>query len=486
MTSAIATRIAIIGAGFSGSLLAVQLLRRFAPRALVYLIEKNAAFGRGLAYSTGNPNHVLNVRASRMSAFVDQPDHFADWLRRSAIARTQLGIAADQPDIFVPRQLYGRYIQELLGDGIWQTGKGKNLFLVSDEAVALHQRGEGLSVELQSGRRHDVDAAVLAMGNFPNENAADHYFGNPWSPGALAGLDSDAAVLLIGTGLTMVDTVISLLDQGHRGPIHAVSRRGLLPRRHGAAPPHAGYADADMTDRSIVDLLRLARHDSRAADPTGEMWRSVVDGLRPHTQSIWLGWSDTERRRFLRHLRPWWEAHRHRMAPQNADVIDAARCSGQLVVRAGRVHDMLPDKSGVTVGLRMRGSGKPETLRVARVVDCSGPQYDLTRIDNPLVRQLLAAGIARPDPFGLGLDVTPDSAVINRWGAASRRLYALGPVTRGTFWEITSVPDIRQQCWDLAGALAAEAGRRDPVRTTHREVRGRDIRARLTLISGRC
>jgi len=441
-------RIAIIGAGFSGSLLAVQLLRRFLPSGRIYLIEKNPQFGHGLAYSTGNPNHLLNVRAGRMSAFVDEPGHFVDWLRQ----RAEPGAASIGGDTFVSRRLYGTYVQDLLGEEIWQTGTGRNLILVPDEAVAVRQQPNGLAVEVSSGRRYEVDAAVLAIGNFPHGDAVPHYHGDPWNPRALAALDAEAPVLLIGTGLTMVDTVISLLDQRHRGPIYAVSRRGLLPRRHGAVPPHraAGFSGIDTT--SIADLLRAVRRDVRAAQNEAA-WRAAVDGLRPFTQTLWQGLPQEEKRRFMRHLRPWWDVHRHRMAPVVADVIDAAIRSGQLTVLAARVAGMDADDAGIDVTLRRRGADALDRLRVARVIDCSGPQCDPARIDSPLIADLLDQGLARPDPLGLGLDVTFDSAVVDREGAASARLYALGPLTRGIFWEITSVPDIREQCWKVAALL---------------------------------
>jgi uncharacterized NAD(P)/FAD-binding protein YdhS len=453
MTTAVGTRVAIIGAGFSGSLLAVQLLRRFLPGGRVYLMEKNANFGRGLAYSTGNPNHVLNVRAGRMSAFADEPEHFADWLRSHAEAAA----GWSGSDRFVPRRLYGAYIQDLLGNEIWQAGNGRNLYLVPDEAVALWQRPDGLSVQVRSGRTYEVDVAVLATGNFPHDDTAAHHYANPWSPQALAGLDPEAPVLLIGTGLTMIDTVISLLDQAHGGPIHAVSRRGLLPRRHGEAPPQPPLPLAEIDCSSVASMLHTVRQAVRCARDEENAWRSVVDALRPYTQQIWQNLSTEEKSRFLRHLRPWWDVHRHRMAPAVADVIDDAIRRRQLKLQAARLQAMAPDRQGVTVTLRKRGSDQLEDLRVARVIDCSGPQCDYARIDSPLVRDLLSQGMARPDPLNLGLDVTADSAVINRWGVPSRQIYALGPVTRGLFWEITSVPDIREQCWKVASLIEQRA-----------------------------
>jgi uncharacterized NAD(P)/FAD-binding protein YdhS len=451
MTSAAGPRIAIIGAGFSGSLLAVQLLKRALPNGSIYLIAKNAQFGGGLAYSTGNANHLLNVRASRMSAFVDEPDHFVNWLRRRDNS-ANAAAAAGPVDTFVPRQLYGAYIQDLLGNEIWQTGRGRYLHLVPDEATAIEPIADGLVVEVGTGRRYEVDGAVLAVGNFPNKNATAHYFGNPWDARATADLDPQAPVLLIGTGLTMVDSVISLLDAGHRGRIYALSRRGLLPRRHGDAPAHGStwLSDADLG--SVTDILRAVRREARTAIHE-TVWRSVVDALRPYTQQLWQGLSPDERRRFLRHLRPWWDVHRHRMAPAVADVIERTAQSGQLTLLAGRLQQITATPEGVEVGLLRRGLESPEHLRVARVIDCSGPQCDYGDIANPLVRNLLDQGLARPDPLRLGLDVTLDSAVIDRDGNPSPRLFALGPVTRGIFWEITSVPDIREQCWKVAAQL---------------------------------
>ena len=469
MTTAVGTRVAIIGSGFSGSLLAVQLLRRFLPGGRVYLIEKNAKFGGGLAYSTGNPNHLLNVRAGRMSAFADEPDHFASWLRDYVKTKGAAEAHGSGSDQFVPRRLYGAYIQDLLGNEIWQTGNGRNLYLVPDEAVALWPRPRGLSVQVRSGRTYEVDVAVLATGNFPHDDTAAHHYANPWSPRALAGLDPEAPVLLIGTGLTMIDTVISLLDQAHTGPIHAISRRGLLPRRHGEAPPQPPLPLAEIDCSSIVAMLQAVRHTVRAAGGDVNAWRSVVDALRPHTQQIWQSLSTAQKRRFLRHLRPWWDVHRHRMAPAVADVIEGALRKGQLRLQAARLQSMAPDRQGVTVTLKKRASDALEDLRVARVIDCSGPQCDYARIDSPLVRDLLSQGMARPDPLNLGLDVTTDSAVINRWGVPSRQVYALGPVTRGLFWEITSVPDIREQCWNvgaLIGERFAAAAIPEPVRAT--------------------
>ena len=304
---------------------------------------------------------------------------------------------------------------------------------------------------------------MLATGNFPPEPppSAEPAFLNgplyrpdPWAPEALSGLDADAPVLLVGTGLTAVDVVVSLLDAGHRGPIHALSRRGLLPRRHGGTGGARAAARVGSLPPTLLELLRALRAEARRAEAAGGSWHSLVDRLRPFTQDVWQSLSPGDKARFLRHLRPWWDVHRHRVAGPVANRIEAARSSGQLRIHAGRIRRLHGTESGAEVTFCRRGDGTPQALRASRVVNCAGPACDFDRIGHPLVRGLLRGGLVRPDPLRLGLDVTGTCALRDRRGAVSRRLFAVGPVTKAAFWEMTAVPDIRRQCEGLAEHLA--------------------------------
>jgi uncharacterized NAD(P)/FAD-binding protein YdhS len=455
-----ARHIAIIGAGFTGSLTALHLLRNAGPDDRVYLIERNAQFGRGLAYATGNPNHLLNVRAGNMSAYPDQPDHFVRWLRNLPKATRAMLSEYPGPTTFVPRGLYGSYIQQQLGDEIWRRGNGKNLFLVTDEAVAIHRAGSSakrLEVELAVGRRLPVDRVVLASGNLLPPRGRGAYFGNPWDEAAVKGLDPADEVLIIGTGLTMVDTVISLLDNGHRGRIRAISRRGLLPRLHLAGGiddlPRPWEFAEPLSGRSLGVLLRQVRAACRAATAQGEDWRIVIDGLRPHTQRLWQEMPLPERQRFLRHLRPYWDVHRHRSAPRvMARLLDAIQ-RRQLSIVAGRIEAVADRDHQPIASVHLRGTEQIATFAPARIIDCTGLAPDLTRIEQPMIRHLLAAGMARPDSLNLGIDVDSDNALIDGKGKRAGDIFAVGPITRGTFWEIIAVPDIRVACDRLAQRL---------------------------------
>jgi uncharacterized NAD(P)/FAD-binding protein YdhS len=452
-------RIVIVGAGFSGALLAVHLLRRSQPEDRVFLIERNAAFGRGLAYATANARHLLNVRAGNMSAFSDQPDHFLEWVR--GLPEADLGTVQVTVDrlTFVSRRLYGSYIQHILARELSSEDCGSRLCLVADEAVALHRADGHYRVEVGCGQHYEADAVALAVGNFPPEGDTPGYVANPWDPAALAALGPEAPVLLIGTGLTMIDLVISLLDQKHSGPIHAISRRGLLPRTHAAVTPEPRFLPATAAPQSVLALLILIRQQIRRAATEGRDWRSVMDALRPDARDLWRGLPLAEKQRFLRHLRPWWDVHRHRMAPSVAARIQAARARGQLTVSRARLGRLTPQCGGIDAELLPVGVAAPVVSKVDRVINCSGPLSDISRIQTPLIRTLLSDGSARPDPLDLGLDVTGESAVIDSAGRISDRLFAVGPITKGVFWESTAVPDIRLQCESLAAHILATARR---------------------------
>jgi uncharacterized NAD(P)/FAD-binding protein YdhS len=446
-------RTVIIGAGFSGSLLAVHLLRRSRPADRVFLIERNAAFGRGLAYATGNPHHLLNVRAGNMSAFSDRPDHFLDWVQHLPVSeRAGVETTVDRLT-FVSRRLYGSYIQHILAREIQGADGVGRLCLVADEAIALHGAEDHDRVEVGCGQHYEADAVVFAVGNFPPQGDTRGYFANPWDPASIAGLDPEAPVLLIGTGLTMIDVVISLLDQGHRGPIQAISRRGQLPRTHAAVAPGSRFLPAATAPGRVLALLMQIRDEVGRAAAEGRDWRCVIDALRPDTQDLWRALPLAEKQRFLRHVRPWWDVHRHRMAPSVAARIAAARAGGQLTILRARLGHLAHWHGGVEAELLPVGGGAPIARTLERVINCSGPLNDIAHMPALLIRGLLAEGRLRPDPLGLGLDVTGEGAALDKAGRISRRLFALGPITKGVFWESTAVPDIRLQCERLAAHI---------------------------------
>jgi uncharacterized NAD(P)/FAD-binding protein YdhS len=276
---------------------------------------------------------------------------------------------------------------------------------------------------------------------------------NPWADGSTAGLRPGLPVLIVGAGLTMVDLAVEIFARGVPGPVIALSRRGLLPHRHAPAPPWPALSLAAAERGSVGALLRRLRGAVAEAGAQDGDWRGVVDSLRPLTQGLWRGLPPAERARFLRHLRTFWDIHRHRMAPPVADMVDAMRQSGFLQVLRGRVVGIEEHADCAEVTWQPPGAAAARTLTVQRVIMAVG-SADAARTEEPLVRALLAAGMARLDELGLGLEVTDGLQVVDAEGQVTPGLWALGPIVRGVFWECTAVPDIRGQAERVARAVA--------------------------------
>jgi len=437
--------VAIVGAGFSGALLALHLLKLGPPDLQISLIDRGGGFGRGLAYATRNPRHLLNVRVGNMSAWPDDPGHLAAWL----VAQGQTADLA----AFISRETYGAYLSAQLRAAV-SDGAAARLLLEHDQVTEIVRDGDRLTLTLALGRKLEADTVVLAMGNLPpaappavgiETLPAGAYAADPWDSAALEDLDAEAPVLLLGTGLTMVDVAIDLEARGHRGPILALSRRGLAPRRH-EGPPHVASQRPPPVHTSLSRRVAAFRARANEGD-----WRIAVDDVRPAAQALWRAAGEAERRRFLRHLRPWWDVHRHRMAPQIADWLER---HPRLSIAAGRLQRVAFEDDRVRVDWRPRGAAVEATVRVARIINCSGVGADLRRTRDPLVRHLVDSGCARLDPLSLGLDIDAQGRVLDAAGHADGTLWAVGPITRGALWEITAVPDIRAQVAEVAANLS--------------------------------
>lgn len=443
MPSASGKHVIIVGGGATGTLLACHLLRDAALNIQVTIVEKASATGLGVAYGTVNPHHLLNVRVSNMSAFPDQPEHFWRWVVANKKDEVE---GCENSFCFVPRAIYGAYLTSLLAA---YRGRDNRLRVVRGEATAFRRLSCGVEIRLGDGTGIRGDTCVLATGN---EAPAARYprSVSPWTEPRPTGIRPDSSVLIVGSGLTMVDYVLTLLRARHTGPIFALSRHGLLPQVHRDVAAKRIEASEVPFGAELSAITRWLRSRIEHDIAEGRDWRCTFDGLRPFVQRIWRSWPERTRRRFLRHARAWWDVHRHRMAPEVDSVIRNAIASRQLRIVAGQVIATAADGSGVTIVYRRRGTRAEESFRAANIVECVGISVNPRDSVNPILRNLLAQGLARTDPLGLGVDVTEDCAVIDRDGNASQSLLAAGPLTRGAFWEIGSIPDIRVQCREIA------------------------------------
>ncbi len=445
----------IIGGGFSGSLVATHLMKKSVSEHLqIILIERAPRFARGFAYSTNSPLHLLNVPAGKMSAFPNDPEHFLRWVQNR-----DLNIHSNS---FVSRMLYGEYLESVLYEAETNKSPSTSFKRLNDEAVSIEMdSNKKAKITLESGIQIPADKIVLSVGNYLPRNPnvkqmsfykSNRYIRDPWSSNALSMISPDDSILLIGTGLTMIDKAIELKCRGHRGIIHAVSRHGLIPQPHKLDIKPIDIKFDFNESLTIRKLTRIIREKIKYAIEAGSDWRLVFDSLRPHIQNLWGKLSVDEKKKFFRHLRPYWDIHRHRMPLEVAKVITSLTESKQLIIHKGRIKDYKEYEENVDV-LINKSANKTETIKVARVVNCTGSELDFCQIQDPLIVNLLELGLIAPDKLSLGLEADISGALKDINGNISEVLYTLGPPLKGQLWETTAVPEIREQASLLANEL---------------------------------
>ncbi|MDO1528404.1 FAD/NAD(P)-binding protein [Fulvimonas sp. R45] len=455
-------RVAIIGGGAAGASLLSELLSRRTgqPLHLDWYTGGDAAPGRGVAYATRSERHLLNVRAASMGMFAHRPNGFLEYARRGdpAIAATD----------FLPRRLYGDYLEAETAGALAQAGAhGHDVHMLPFAVQAVVPEADGVTV-FHGDSETRVEAVVLALGTLPPQPlpgvaeatlADGRYVVEPWR--FLAGAVDDAApreVAVLGLGLTAVDVLLELAARWPQARFTAVSRHGRLPEAHNeqpAVPPE----DADTLPTAMLDApsVRIWLRQLREACAPLDDWRAVLDSLRPHTPALWAALPDEERARFLRHLRWAWERTRHRMPPAAADGIRALEREGRLRLLRGRLRTATADAGGLRLELAHAGRALPP-LHADLAIQTTGMDFDVRRTPHPLVRQLLTNGHIESDPLGLGWRADADGRLLHD-GRPWSRLFAIGGLLRGTLWETTAMPEIRQQARQLADRMLGEGGR---------------------------
>ncbi len=382
-----------------------------------------------------------------MAAFPDDPGGFSRWLVAKGLATEETALLT-----FAPRAAFGAYLGEVLS--CERERSPAKLTIVHESANAL-ENGTGLTVVTDGGRRIDADHVVLATGNLPARTPRalrrvetdPRYIANPWRGAAFVDVEPEDSVLIVGTGLTMVDTFLSLAAKGHRGRVFARSRRGLLPKAHAPSVRRSFPIEEVGEDLLpwVIDFLR--------GEEEGD-WRGMLDGMRPHTMDLWQRLSWSERARFIQKLRPFWEVHRHRIAEQAASALENAMNAGFLSVGKGRISATVPSDRAFHVEF----ADTSETLSVRWIVNCTGPNLDVRSEKIPLLESIVQSGLGSYDPLGLGLIVDDAGKV-----GPSERLWALGALCRGCRWETTAIPEIRTQAARICQEVMRDA---EWIRTT--------------------
>lgn len=456
--------IVIVGAGFSGTAVAINLLRLsyWKPLHLV-IVDRAERMARGIAYAPSQYPYILNVPAGRMSINPNDPLEFLKFARQTHPQATE--------DDFLPRSLYGEYLESRLAKAELSSPPHVRLQRVRGEVCAIERTGGSNSpfiMRLADGSHFTADDVVLALGNPPPASLPEvqklhgsgRYVADLWS--SPPEFRPGETVLAIGTGLTMADAVLAGSAAGAgQVTFHAISRHGLVPPSQ-TAFRHAG---CDDNGNSLVraaafsarQLLHAVRDLTDEVQRRGGDWREAITSIRSLAPVLWQRLPNRERQRFLRHARPYWEVHRHRLPQETLEKLHHLRREGKLYIHAGRIVDCETAGAKIRVHWKLRGSDASQTLLVDRIINCTGADYDISRSRDPLMRSLLERGLATADPLRLGLRTAANGALLDSRNRVATNLYYIGPLLRADHWECTAAQELRAHADRLAHHLAAPA-----------------------------
>jgi uncharacterized NAD(P)/FAD-binding protein YdhS len=438
--------IAIIGGGVSGALVVLNILKQSKRATQILWFDAKNAFCKGLAYSTDEDVYLLNVRASNMSVFVDEPLHFVNWL-------TQQQLPFSSQD-FVSRTIYGQYVSSTFNE-LKDSHATVKITCLAEEVTTINKNGDEFLVSAKQD--YQAQQVVLAFGNFlpahprsihTNFQQSNRYFQNAFSSQVITQVINQESVLIVGSGLTMIDVVLSLKKHHYTGKITAISPHGYLPQAHieNPLPTTASYINEQQT-YTLLQLYSLVNQQLKFARANQLSTHSVIDTLRPHLQRLWLGLSLEDKQQFLRHLRHKWGVARHRVASQSMQVIKELLHNKQLELIRGRVLDIRSNETGFDIQYSNREQ-ESNHLQASVLINCTGPESNFEKVEIPLIKQLLQAKIICTDALKYGIE-----ASIN--GQITPNLFTIGPPLKGILWESTAVPEIRLQAQQLALLLTS-------------------------------
>jgi len=456
-------RIGIIGAGFTGTMTAVNLIKKTAEPIEIILVNEKKTRHKGIAFDPYSRQHLLNVTTSKMSAYHDDKDHFLNWtMRHKKYADKDRNIIADS---FLPRYLYGEYLEDVWEDTVTSPEASRVRITHIDGYVTdLDVRDDLATMTIHDGRRIDVDACIITSGNnapgnprIRNNNfyKSPNYFQNPWAVDAVSDIRSNRPILIVGNGLTMVDTVLGLRENGFDNEIYSISPNGfnILPHRHNGFV-YTRLLDELKEDATFLDIVKLFNKHIKLIREFGLSAEPVVDSLRPHTQRIWQRLTTQEKRIFINRFRNLWGVARHRIPLHIYDKLQKQRIDDKLNIRAGKLLDLNEKNGYVEAEYWNKKTQRNEYLEVSRVINCTGPETDISRMEGSFLYKCLCKGYIVQDEFKLGINADADTyQVLDKYGRKIRNLFTIGSSLRGMLWESTAVNELRQQAEKLSEVI---------------------------------
>lgn len=453
-------KIGIIGGGFAGTMTAVQLISNASFPLQIFIITEEGTLNRGIAYNPYSERHILNVVAGKMSAFPDLADDFVDWVMTKDRFKTiDKSLVANS---FLPRKLYGDYLADIWQKTLSEAAK-KNIQIIELVGIVhkLHPLGDTISLTLNDERTLSLELCILATGNQVPKNpyikntafySSSKYYQNPWKKDSVENIAKDMPILIIGNGLSMVDTIIGLREQKFDGEIYSISPNGfnILPHRH-TGMKYTAHLDEIFEGIPLKELVQIVNKHVKIVRNFGVSAEPIIDALRPLSQKIWKNLTEKEKTIFMSRLRHLFGVARHRIPLHIYDKIQKLRIEGKLHIQSGKLVDILERNDVIEVTYFDKKESKLKTILVSRVINCTGPETDFSKLEHSFLSQCIADGILIQDDLKLGLKT--NIATYNLYSRENQEqpnLFTLGSNLKGELWESTAINELRQQAESLA------------------------------------
>lgn len=454
--------VAIIGGGFCGILTAINLLQDAEEYLHIHIINSEKKIACGVAYDPHTPGLLLNVPNGNMGAFPDKPGHFLQWLMElnNIPEREKEKLAGE----FSPRKVYGQYLSQLWRDELDKQGYNKRIWVYNDKAVNIIEKDDKVQVITTKYPEITADIVIFATGNDQPNFAPGldkslktnpRYFGDPWKSRCIENTEPSNDILIIGNGLTMVDTVLGLSENGCKQIIHTISPHGyrLKPWRDEKEPYVSEEGILDNTS-DLTELVSIINKHRKLADKHGQSIYPVIDSLRPRIQILWQSFTMDEKYQFLKKLSAFWDRVRHRLPTQMHHIIENMRADNKLITHRGWVVSTAEKCDDIQVVINSDGTTKQ--LTVQRIINCTGPESNIARSGNELLSTLAKNGVICPGPFNLGINTDPDGCIITTDGERKPNMFVVGGNLKGILWESTAVPELRHQAKKMALHILSE------------------------------
>jgi uncharacterized NAD(P)/FAD-binding protein YdhS len=451
-------KVLIIGGGFSGMMIAINLIMN-EDDALITIINDTYEPPLGAAYSTKNNVHLLNVPAGKMSAFANKPSDFIDWLKSKKEYRHLLTDSIENE--FVSRTIYGAYLTD-----IFENYKSHpKINWINGTANDINITSEGYDIILKNNERYSGNILILASGNMLPSNPpiknetfyySKNYFRNPWNDSFLNTISRNKPILIIGTGLTMIDCLLSLKSIQFKEKIYAISPRGYIPKSHTKVELYPDFY-SEIKGHTLLTIFKTVRKHIKIAEEKNIPWQSVIDSLRPYVQDIWKSFADKEKLQFISHVRHIWGVARHRLPQHIHSEIEQLIKTGQLEIIGGRINNIIETNDNeLNVEILLRKQKNNKTIKASCAINCTGPQTNYNEIENELYQNLIRKKIILPDTNRLGIKATTNYEVLKSENTAYKNMYAIGSLLRGVLWETTAIPELKQQAYDIAQQIKSD------------------------------